>query len=59
MTIDLPGLPPLHWTGAEGTARTDPDTGALSLVAAAGVDWTNDAATADTGGRGRRRPTVT
>ncbi len=43
MTIDLPGLPPLHWTGTEGTARTDPDTGALSLVAAAGVDWTNNA----------------
>ncbi|MGL3198294.1 MULTISPECIES: DUF1349 domain-containing protein [Curtobacterium] len=43
MTTDVPGLPPLRWTGAEGTVRLAPDTGALTLVSTAGVDWTNDA----------------
>jgi len=42
MTHALPGIPPLHWTGSEGVARVD--GGTLTLEAAAGVDWTNDAA---------------
>lgn len=44
MTTHVPGLPPLHWTGLDGTAHLDADTGSLTLVSAAGVDWTNDAA---------------
>ncbi|BAJ75862.1 uncharacterized conserved protein [Microbacterium testaceum StLB037] len=43
MTLSLPGLPPLHWTGVDGDAALDELTGALTLRAAGGVDWTNDA----------------
>lgn len=41
--VALPGLPPLTWTGAAGSATVDPGAGSLVLDAAAGVDWTNDA----------------
>ncbi|RPE78362.1 MULTISPECIES: DUF1349 domain-containing protein [unclassified Frondihabitans] len=44
MTLSIPGLPPLHWTGAEGRAEVDEAAGTLTLHAEAGVDWTNDAA---------------
>ncbi|MDK8173498.1 DUF1349 domain-containing protein [Curtobacterium citreum] len=40
---DLPGLPPLSWTGVDGVATHDDRTGTLTLESAAGVDWTNDA----------------
>lgn len=40
---DLPGLPPLSWTGVDGVAMYDDRTGALTLESAPGVDWTNDA----------------
>lgn len=40
----LHGLPPLHWTGADGEASVDDASGALTLRAARGVDWTNDSA---------------
>ncbi|QNE34320.1 DUF1349 domain-containing protein [Leifsonia shinshuensis] len=43
MTISLPGLPPLRWTGVDGAASYDERNGVLSLRAAAGTDWTNDA----------------
>lgn len=43
MTISLPGLPDLHWTGVDADAAFDDDARALTLTAAAGVDWTNDA----------------
>lgn len=48
MTITIPSLPPLDWTGAEGAAEysdaSETGTGGeLRLTAAAGVDWTNDA----------------
>jgi regulation of enolase protein 1 (concanavalin A-like superfamily) len=42
-TIDIPGLPPLRWTGDHGDAHFDPGASALTLVSARGVDWTNDA----------------
>jgi regulation of enolase protein 1 (concanavalin A-like superfamily) len=43
VTISLPGLPALHWTGVDGDAEYDEDARALTLRAARGVDWTNDA----------------
>lgn len=42
MTLSLPDLPDLHWTGVEGDARVDA-RGALTLTSRGGVDWTNDA----------------
>jgi hypothetical protein len=39
----LPGLPGLRWTHGESGAGYDPDDDALTLTAAAGVDWSNDA----------------
>lgn len=42
MTLSLPDLPDLHWTGVEGVARVDA-RGALTLTSRGGVDWTNDA----------------
>jgi regulation of enolase protein 1 (concanavalin A-like superfamily) len=39
----LPGLPGLRWTHGESAAGYDPDDDALTLTAAAGVDWSNDA----------------
>ncbi len=44
MTDAVMGLPPLSWTGDEGEADVDGAAGSLTLTAAAGVDWTNDAA---------------
>lgn len=41
MTLSLPDLPDLHWTGVEGDARIDA-RGALTLTSRGGVDWTND-----------------
>ncbi|MFV0284991.1 MAG: DUF1349 domain-containing protein [Demequina sp.] len=43
MTHAMAGLPALQWTGDEAVALVDDDHTALTLVAAAGVDWTNDA----------------
>ncbi len=43
MTLSLPGLPDLHWTGTESDAAYDESARALTLRAAGGVDWTNDA----------------
>ncbi len=40
MTLTLPGLPALSWTNGDGVARIDGSS--LELVAAAGVDWSND-----------------
>lgn len=42
MTLSLPDLPDLHWTGVEGDARVDA-RGALTLTSRGRVDWTNDA----------------
>lgn len=44
MTISLPGLPALHWTGVDGDAEYDETARALTLRSAGGVDWTNDSA---------------
>jgi regulation of enolase protein 1 (concanavalin A-like superfamily) len=44
MTLRIPTLPPLAWTGAAGDAEFDAEHGTLTVRAAAGVDWTNDAA---------------
>jgi regulation of enolase protein 1 (concanavalin A-like superfamily) len=41
VSVEIPGLPPLAWTGHEGVAAFR--DGSLELVAAAGVDWSNDA----------------
>lgn len=41
MSIAIPGVPELSWTGAAGAASLD--EGVLLLTAAAGTDWTNDA----------------
>jgi uncharacterized protein len=43
MTPRLPQLPELHWTSPPGEARYDASTETLTLTAAAGVDWINDA----------------
>jgi len=43
MTLTLPGLPSLHWSGVVGEAAFDEESHALTLRAAGGVDWTNDA----------------
>lgn len=42
MTLSLPDLPDLHWTGVEGDAHVDA-RGALTLTSRGGVDGTNDA----------------
>lgn len=42
MIPSLPGLPSLHWTGADGEASFDGASAALTLRAARGVDWSND-----------------
>jgi regulation of enolase protein 1 (concanavalin A-like superfamily) len=52
MSFDLPGLPPLRWTGEPGRATFA--EGTLELVASAGVDWSNDA----TGGPAQQRATA-
>lgn len=39
----IPTIPALSWTGVPGTAHVDGSSGALTLVAAPGVDWTNHA----------------
>lgn len=41
MTLQLASLPPLTWTHGPGDASIDGDV--VELIAAAGVDWTNDA----------------
>ncbi|MDR6612890.1 DUF1349 domain-containing protein [Leifsonia sp. 1010] len=43
MSISIPALPELSWTHTSGDAEYDPSTEALTLTAAAGVDWSNDA----------------
>lgn len=53
MTLSLPDLPDLHWTGVEGDARVDA-RGALTLTSQGGVDWTNDA----TGGPAQQAATA-
>lgn len=42
VTVRVPELPHLHWTHVEGVAELDASAGALTLRAAAGVDWSND-----------------
>lgn len=39
----IPGLPPLTWTHGTGSHSFDEETGRLTLVSAAGADWSNDA----------------
>ncbi len=51
MSVEIPGLPPLRWTGDSGRASFR--DGMLELVASAGVDWSNDA----TGGPAQQRAT--
>ncbi|GAA4264835.1 DUF1349 domain-containing protein [Frondihabitans peucedani] len=45
MTLQIPGLPPLAWTGAEGAADIDESAAGsvLTMTSEPGVDWTNDA----------------
>jgi regulation of enolase protein 1 (concanavalin A-like superfamily) len=43
MPISLHTLPELSWTHTPGDADVDPSTEVLTLTAAAGVDWSNDA----------------
>jgi regulation of enolase protein 1 (concanavalin A-like superfamily) len=40
--MEIPGLPPLEWT--HGTGEAQWESSVLTLTAAKGVDWTNDAA---------------
>lgn len=43
MPISIPALPELSWTHTPGDADYDASLEALTLTAAAGVDWSNDA----------------
>ncbi|MGO4535060.1 DUF1349 domain-containing protein [Leifsonia sp. 2MCAF36] len=48
MTINIPALPPLDWSGTHGTAEyvehdSTAGDGLLTVTADAGSDWTNDA----------------
>jgi regulation of enolase protein 1 (concanavalin A-like superfamily) len=52
MSVEIPGLPALRWTGEPGGATFE--DGTLELVASAGVDWSNDA----TGGPDQQRATA-
>ena len=51
--MTLTALPPLHWTGASGTAEFSPEGDSVTLTAAAGTDWSNDSL----GGEGQHAAT--